>query len=510
MKVGVLYNYVDDISKGLDSDKISDNEIVETVEHVIKSLNDENELIPLRVSREFLSNFNPESLDMIFNLCEGFEGDSSGEPKVASFLDLMKIPYTGNCPYTLELCLDKFKTKQVLDLNKIPTPKYFLFTKEHLEEGNFPKHKLKFPVIVKPSKEDASVGITTESIVYNDSELLNRVRFVIETYKQPAIVEEFIEGRELNVAIIGNGENCEVLPISEILLLNGSKIVCFDSKWSPESKEYKNTVGSCPASLPKWLTEKVKKVALNAYKATNCRDYARVDIRLRRSTPYVIEVNPNPGINKDSGFYRSAKTAGMSYKDMIYKIYSYAVKRNGFRKNKNEKFEYETEKLILKKPELSDLSFLVDSFNNKEISKFMDNPEGENCTIQDIFESFFEKDKEEYNLVVFDKATNQRVGYCSLYDITPKTAELSMLVGNPNFNGKGYGKEMVKALIDISKNILKLEYLTGSVVEENIASIKCLEKNGFERTGKKYGSHVLKGKAYDEILFTKRLDGNNL
>ena len=328
MKIGILYNLVDRIERGLEIDKLSDNEIAETAGHVKKALEEEYEAIPVRIRGDVILHIKKDSFDFVFNLCEGVEGNVKGESWVPAILDLIGIPYTGSDSLTLGLCLDKIKTKQLLFANNIPTPRYQIF--RDLSQTLNPK--LGFPLIVKPANEDASVGITVDSVVEDRSSLFKMVEFILKNYRQPALVEEYIDGRELNVAILGNGNSLEVLPISEIRFdfdKKIPKILSYDAKWIPESEMFKKTVGVCPPAekLPDAVEERIKKLAVAAYNITQCRDYARVDFRLNGNLPYVLEVNPNPGINKDSGFVRSAIVSGLSYDELIRKILSLAMKR---------------------------------------------------------------------------------------------------------------------------------------------------------------------------------------
>ncbi|MEX0602784.1 MAG: ATP-grasp domain-containing protein, partial [Bacteroidota bacterium] len=157
------------------------------------------------------------------------------------------------------------------------------------------------------------------------------VRVVFQTYDQPALVEEYIEGRELNVAIIGNKRPI-ILPISEIdfsgLPANYPRIVTYNAKWMQGTHEYVGTVGVCPAPIPAELERKIREIALKAYRVMGVRDYARVDIRLdKESQPFVLEVNPNPDISDDAGFARSAREYGMSFEETITRIVEYALER---------------------------------------------------------------------------------------------------------------------------------------------------------------------------------------
>ena len=268
-------------------------------------------------------------IDLVFNLCESLWGQAINEMHVAGIYELMNVPYTGAAPLALGTCLNKVRTKVILDAHGISTAHHALY--KRAEEINLDDLRLSFPIIVKPSREDASIGIENSSVVRDIESLRQRVAFVVKTYNQPALVEEYIEGRELNVAIIGN-EQPTILPISEIdfskLPPYYPKIVTYNAKWVEGTAEYVGTVGTCPAKLSLEVEQRIRDIARQAYKLMEIRDYARVDIRLDASnTPYVLEVNPNPDISRDTGFARSARAAGMTFEDMLVKIIETAFER---------------------------------------------------------------------------------------------------------------------------------------------------------------------------------------
>ena len=326
MKIGILYNLIDRIECGLEIDLLSENEIAGVAEDVLKILADKHEVIPVRIRRELLPCLNKKSFDLIFNLCEGIDANPHGEAWVAGLLDIIGIPYTGSDSLTLGLCLNKAQTKHLFKANNIPTPHYQVFS----DSSQRPASELKFPLFVKPSCEDASIGIKTDSVVYNKPELSKKVEFILKNYHQPALVEEYIDGRELNAAIIGNGDSLDVLPISEIVFKSCAdlpNIVSYEAKWIEDSEMFQKTVGTCPSNLPEDIEREIRRLAIDAYHLTGCRDYARVDFRLKDGVPYILEVNPNPSIKIDSGFARSASAAGISYNELIGRILLEATKR---------------------------------------------------------------------------------------------------------------------------------------------------------------------------------------
>ena len=264
--------------------------------------------------------------DVIYNFVESIEGISSYEYCVAGVYELLGYEYTGNTPQTLGNCLNKSITKNIIRAFNINTPKSITISDiNDLKDDEF---SLEFPVIIKLLKEDASIGISEFSVINNFKMLNKQIEFLLNTYKSEIIIEEYIEGRELNVAVLGN----TVLPVSEISFKGLSKelpkIVTYESKWIEDSVYYKNTKPICPAKLNGQIKKLIEDTAVKAFNALNCRDYARIDIRLNKDNiPYVIEINPNPDISVDSGFNRAAKIYGLSHEQLIYKISEFALNR---------------------------------------------------------------------------------------------------------------------------------------------------------------------------------------
>ena len=271
-----------------------------------------------------LKRLNPKC---IFNLCESLFGRSIWESNIPILLDLLNIPYTGSDGRTLALSLNKAQSKELLRAHGLPVPNFTVYQDK---VDGLPSN-VRFPLVVKPLQEDGSIGITFDSVVNNSSQLRRQVSRLLDQGFQPLIAEEYIEGRELNVGILGN-ENPQILPISEIdfssLPSGYPKIVSYNSKWKVNSPEYKGTKPTIPAKLDKKLQEKVEAVAMKAYTLLHCQGYARIDLRLSSdNVPYIIEVNPNPDISPEAGFVRSAKKAGLSYEDLIISIVENATAR---------------------------------------------------------------------------------------------------------------------------------------------------------------------------------------
>jgi D-alanine-D-alanine ligase len=259
--------------------------------------------------------------DLVFNLCESMEGDSRNEPTFAGLLDLFGIPYTGADLLSLASCLHKYRTKEILIARSINTPPYrCLDDVAALADPSL--EALDYPWFLKLVHEDASVGITEENLVRTPAELRKRARDMIEEFKQAVIAERYVEGREINVTLIGNAPDVQMLPLHEIdfaaMPKDRPRIVSYAAKWDEGHVDY---VGTKPVPLrdasPKLIAD-VEAIARAAHTAVGLRDYGRVDLRVDAAgVPWVIDVNPNCDISPDAGVARSAQVAGMSYAQLI-------------------------------------------------------------------------------------------------------------------------------------------------------------------------------------------------
>lgn len=275
-----------------------------------------------------LDNLKRNQPDVIFNFIEIYKDNSELEMNIVGLYELLGIPYTGAPALALSNCQNKILAKRLLSSNGIKIPEFFRVKEK--KERYF--HRLNYPLVVKPSLEDASVGIENESIVDNSKQLKERIDYVLHYFDQPVLVEEFIIGRELNIAVIGD-KKVSALPISEIdfsrMPAHLHNIVSYQAKWDPNHESYHKTIPKCPARLPKKVEEKAKEIALKAFKVMGCRDYARIDMRLSKDNElYVLEVNPNPDLTEDAGFMRSAGAAGYSYAQALKRIVNYALARS--------------------------------------------------------------------------------------------------------------------------------------------------------------------------------------
>jgi len=262
-------------------------------------------------------------VDLVFNISEGLSGRNR-ESQVPILLEMAGVPFVGADALTLGLTLDKVMAKKIFMAEGIPTPKFFevnsissLINQDHCA----------FPLIVKPRFEGSSKGLSESSRVENMDELKKQVEFIVTTYKQPALVEEFISGQEFTVAIVGN-EDPEVMPVVQIkidgkLKLN-DKFYTF-ARITSDRLEY-----ICPAKITSDLKKKLDALALKVYRAVECRDFGRVDFRVdNNGNPFCLEINPLPSLSTEDVFMLVAKNIGITYEQMVGRILNSAIIRNG-------------------------------------------------------------------------------------------------------------------------------------------------------------------------------------
>jgi D-alanine-D-alanine ligase len=265
--------------------------------------------------------------DLIFNIAEGVYG-TARESQAPALFEWLQWPYVGSDPVTLAIAHDKWYTKQVLAAEGIPTPRAML-----LHRGVAVRdHALRFPLIVKPVAEGSGKGIRATSVVESEGELAGCVEAILERYRQPALVEEFLWGREFTVSLIGNVGRWEVLPLAEIkfggLTTSRHPIYGFEAKWSAPTRDDI----ACPAGVPENLRRAIDSTAVRTCDALRIRDWARIDLRLdAHGTPHVLDVNPLPGIMPGSAhiscFTRAAYAAGMDFDGLIRRLIETALAR---------------------------------------------------------------------------------------------------------------------------------------------------------------------------------------
>ena len=269
--------------------------------------------------------------ELVVNLAESFGGKSALESNVAALLNLLGLRYTGSSPAGLMLAGDKTLSKKVLSFHGILTPKFATVYRGAVDWAG----DIEFPVIVKPPQEDASLGITSKSVVRDIKELLERMGDMQRDYQQPALVESFIEGREFYVGVLGNA-NAEALPIIELdfskFPADRPRIASWEAKWGDEGTgtgaEFAGTESIFPTDVPDELVKRMQEVAVSAFNALRLRDYGRIDLRVTPAEEiYVIEVNPNCYLERESEFSRAAAKSGLEYEALIARIVDLASAR---------------------------------------------------------------------------------------------------------------------------------------------------------------------------------------
>jgi len=265
--------------------------------------------------------------DWVFNLAESVSGYPDTDSAMAKVMEEYHILFTGAGSDALMLCENKVKAKSIFQAHQIRTPGFSVIP---LGESKA-LTDLPFPLIVKPLHEDGSIGINARSVVLSQRALNEQVKYIHTEHNQDALVEEFINGRDVSISIIGSDNALSVLPPSECIYLNSTShpILTYDSKWIVDSHDFQNTQVICPARLEKNLKKDLENTSLNAFRITGCKDYARMDFRVRNGVAYLLEVNPNPSIHpQEAGYSRSWKSLGKTYDQLILKILTSSYENN--------------------------------------------------------------------------------------------------------------------------------------------------------------------------------------
>ena len=337
MRVGLTYNLKREISSpgdaNLPEDFFLECDAPETVGNVRDALRERHEeVIMIEADEDAFEKLRSARPQIVFNMAEGVWG-ADRESQMPAIMEMLRIPYTGSTPLTLALCLNKGRTKEILSHYGIPTPRFII------TEGGEPKlGHLHFPMIVKPLVEGSSKGIKNDCLVGNKAELGDRIKRIVNEYKQPALVEEFLPGREFTVALLGNGSTVRVLPIVEInyssLPAGINPIYSYEAKWVLDTPEAPLNIFTCPAEIAEGLKKAIAQTAIDAYIALDVKDWCRIDIRLdSKGAPNVLELNPLPGILMDpkcnSCFPKAARSAGMTFGGLVNSVVDIACKRYG-------------------------------------------------------------------------------------------------------------------------------------------------------------------------------------
>jgi D-alanine-D-alanine ligase len=334
MKIAVLYDRWEDTEEypGANADqangrkkrpKLDREEILTALE----KLGHEPTYVVLDGSASSLSALTKLRADLVFNLTESFAGNDSMDMNIAAYLDLLGLHYTGSGVHGLALAQDKSVAKKIFRFHEIYSPSFAVVYRGVIDHA----HDIRFPLIVKPANEDGSIGIDKGAVVTTIKELMERTSYIQQEFDAPALIEEYIEGREIYVGVLGN-DRPEALPLVELdmsqLPEDTPKIASFEVKFERTTEAYRKTRSKVIELDDDDLTARLHQTAVDAFRALKLRDYARIDMRL---TPdgniYVIEANPNPWLASTAEFCMASKASGRSYTDTIGAIVENAVQR---------------------------------------------------------------------------------------------------------------------------------------------------------------------------------------
>jgi D-alanine-D-alanine ligase len=324
-RVGLTYNLRSEVALTPDDPpdlnaEFDHDETIGVIEQALRQGG--HEVVRIGHARRLLERLGGLEVDIVFNIAEGYEGRNR-ESQVPILLEMMRIPFVGSDGLTLGLTLDKVLTKKVLIAEDIPTPRYVeVGDREQLWAAD-----LRYPLIVKLRCEGSSKGLSERSLVSTPEELTRQVEWLRQTYHEPSIfIEEFIEGEEFTVALIGN-DPLEVYPVCQIALDGqtdlGRKFFTF--AYLRTGSDY-----VCPAPIPEALASQMQTLARRTYQAVDCRDFGRVDFRVdRQGRPYVLEINPLPSLSTEDVFNHIAKTKGMTHAQIITRVLDAGLARHG-------------------------------------------------------------------------------------------------------------------------------------------------------------------------------------
>jgi len=317
-------------------DEYAEWDSVETIDAVARALARHGQVVRLEARDDFPERLRAERPDIVFNIAEGLRGPNR-EAHVPAICEFYGIPYSGSDPFTLALCLDKARTKEILRANGVPTADWAL-AREASDVERIAARGWSYPLFAKPVHEGSSKGITERNLAADAPALRAIVRELLERYDQPVLVETFLPGAEFTCGVLGNGSAARVLPIVgmnfDALPAGALPIYGFEAKWLWDRPENPLEIFSCPARIAEALRAEIEDVVLRAYTVLGCRDWSRVDVRLDAAgRANIVEVNPLPGILPDpsdnSCLPKAARAAGLDYDALIGAALQAAADRQG-------------------------------------------------------------------------------------------------------------------------------------------------------------------------------------
>jgi D-alanine-D-alanine ligase len=327
MKIGLSYDLKEAVTLGRDQpeDALEEYDSSETVNALQVAIEaGGHTVVKLGGGREFLKHILAEKIDFVFNISEGLGSYRGREAQVPSVLEMLDVPYSGADPQCLAVCLDKHLTKKIVSWEGVVTPRWQVIG--HGQTNSLEWESLPYPAFVKPVWEGSSKGIRLNSLVQNPQEMKKLVTGLLQQYRQPVLVEEFIAGEEVTVGMIGNAPS-HILGIMRVIprKKDANFIYSLEVK-----RDYENLVDyECPAKLPEKTLVKIREYSLKAFEVLECRDFARVDFRVSPDgVPYFLEINPLAGLNpRSSDLIIMANLIGLKHSDIIGAILEAALRR---------------------------------------------------------------------------------------------------------------------------------------------------------------------------------------
>ncbi len=318
MVITILYNVFTQASSGNPEEIMADDDSVQTARDISEALKTLGHTTSLfEVTDESLKKLSTIKTNIFFNQAFGVGNKPRSESEVTKFLENHNLPFTGSGTEAIDLSNDKVASKYLFLEQKIPTARFKII--DNPEKLDYVD--LSYPLIVKLTNEHSSIGLDGSSVVKNKEDLQKKVKSLFYQYKRNILVEEYVDGKEINATILGG----EVLPLSEVTFGKyfdtHAKFIDFKAKWKEGDPAYEESVGVCPANIDPETENRIKDIAMKVHVLSGCTGYSRIDFRLDKSNlPFVLEVNANPGIGKADGAIRSAKAAGYSYPEFLEKI----------------------------------------------------------------------------------------------------------------------------------------------------------------------------------------------